>query len=40
MIQDLDQGILPNKEKVNEKFNDNIIYLLIQKAMILHRLEK
>jgi hypothetical protein len=40
MVQDLDQGILPNKEKVNEKFNDNIIYLLIQKAMILHRLEK
>jgi hypothetical protein len=40
MIQDLDQGILPTKEKVNEKFNDNIIYLLIQKAMILHRLEK
>jgi hypothetical protein len=40
MVQDLEQGILPTKEKVNEKFNDNIIYLLIQKAMILHRLEK
>jgi hypothetical protein len=40
MVQDLDHGILPTKEKVNEKFNDNIIYLLIQKAMILHRLEK
>ena len=39
MTDDLDKGILPNKEKVEEKFNDNIIYLLIKKAMILNRLK-
>jgi uncharacterized protein YaiL (DUF2058 family) len=39
MTDDLDKGILPTKEKVEEKFNDNIIYLLIKKAMILNRLK-
>jgi hypothetical protein len=39
MTNDLDKGILPSKEKVEEKFNDNIIYLLIKKAMILNRLK-
>jgi predicted patatin/cPLA2 family phospholipase len=38
MTNDLDKGILPIKEKVEEKFNDNIIYLLIKKAMILNRI--
>ena len=37
MTNDLDKGVLPTKEKVEEKFNDNIIYLLIKKAMILNR---
>lgn len=39
MTDDLDKGTLPTKEKVEEKFNDNIIYLLIKKAMILNRLK-
>jgi hypothetical protein len=39
ITDDLDKGILPTKEKVEEKFNDNIIYLLIKKAMILDRLK-
>lgn len=39
MTNDIDKGILPSKEKVEEKFNDNIIYLLIKKAMILNRLK-
>ena len=39
MTNDLDKGIMPSKEKVEEKFNDNIIYLLIKKAMILNRIK-
>ena len=39
MTDDLDKGVLPTKEKVEEKFNDNIIYLLIKKAMILNRIK-
>ena len=39
ITDDLDKEILPTKEKVEEKFNDNIIYLLIKKAMILDRLK-
>jgi len=39
MTNDLDSGILPSKYKVNEKFNDNMIYLLIKKAMILNRIK-
>jgi predicted patatin/cPLA2 family phospholipase len=39
MTNDLDKGVMPSKEKVEEKFNDNIIYLLIKKAMILNRLK-
>ena len=35
MTNDLVEGILPTEEKVEEKFNDNLIYLLIKKAMIL-----
>ena len=38
MTNDLDKEILPSREKVEEKFNDNIIYLLIKKAMILNRI--
>jgi hypothetical protein len=39
MTNDLDDGILPSKDKVTEKFNDNLIYLLIKKAMILNRIK-
>jgi hypothetical protein len=38
MTNDLEKGILPTEKAVIEKFNDNIIYLLIKKAMILERL--
>lgn len=39
MTNDLDNGILPTIEAVNEKFDDNIIYLLIKKAMMIDRIE-
>ena len=39
MTNDLESGILPTREKVEEKFNDNLIYLLIKKAMILDRID-
>lgn len=37
MTNDLDKGIIPSIEKIHEKFNDNIIYLLIKKAMLIER---
>lgn len=40
ITNDLDKGILPTEAVVNEKFNDNIIYLLLKKAMLIHRIEK
>lgn len=40
MTKDLSEGIIPKPETVHEKFNDNIIYLLIKKAMILDRIDK
>jgi len=40
MTNDIDDGILPSEDKVIEKFNDNMIYLLIKKAMILNRIKK
>lgn len=36
---DLKKGILPSEEKVNEKHNDIISYLLIEKAMILEQIK-
>lgn len=39
MTNDLANGKLPNQSAVNEKFNDNLIYLLIKKAMILDRVK-
>lgn len=39
MTNDLDKGIIPKVETVNEKFGDNIIYLLIKKAMIIDRIK-
>ena len=38
ITNDIDFGILPNENTVNEKFNDNIIYLIIKKASILDRI--
>jgi hypothetical protein len=38
MTNDLEKGIIPKIETVNEKFGDNIIYLLIKKAMIIDRI--
>lgn len=40
MTNDLSQGILPLEEIVHEKFNDNIIYLLLKKASILDKINK
>lgn len=39
MTNDLDKGVIPKIETVNEKFGDNIIYLLIKKAMIIDRIK-
>jgi hypothetical protein len=39
MTNDLDDRILPKMETVNEKFGDNIIYLLLKKASIIDRIE-
>lgn len=39
MTNDLDAGILPTEAMVNEKFNDNIIYLLLKKAMFIDRIK-
>lgn len=39
MTDDLDKGILPTIDKINEKFLDNIVYLLLKKAMIVDRLK-
>ena len=40
MTNDLDEGILPSLDKVEEKFNDNLIYLLIKKASIIDKIEQ
>lgn len=38
MTNDLSKGILPKEETVHEKFNDNIIYLLLKKASIIDKI--
>ena len=41
MIEDFENGTPPNVEKVNEKYNDLITYLLIEKSMMIeHCLNK
>lgn len=40
ITNDLDLGKLPTASVVNEKFNDNLIYLIIKKAMFLDRIKK
>lgn len=39
MVDDLDKKILPQEAQVEEKFNDILVYYLIQKCMILDRLD-
>lgn len=35
MTNDLEHGKIPSKETVNEKFGDNLIYLILKKAMFI-----
>ena len=37
---DIESGNLPSKELINEKFGDAINYLILEKASILHKIEK
>ena len=39
ITNDLEKGILPKIETVNEKFGDNLIYLILKKASIIDRIE-
>ena len=39
MTNDLANGKLPTKELLDEKFGDNIIYLIIKKASIIDKIE-
>jgi hypothetical protein len=38
MLNDIDSGVLPKIEVVEEKFNDILVYFLIQKAQIINRI--
>lgn len=40
MTNDLNKGILPKLGTVNEKFGDNLIYLILKKAMFVDRISK
>ncbi len=40
MTNDLDNDKLPSENAVNEKFGDNIIYLILKKAMFIDRILK
>lgn len=40
MTNDLDNGKLPSESSVNEKFGDNLVYLLLKKAMFIDRILK
>ena len=40
ITNDLVDGKLPTKELLDEKFGDNIIYLIIKKASIIDKIEK
>ena len=39
MTNDLEKGILPKIETIEEKFGDNLIYLIIKKAMLIDIIE-
>ena len=38
MLKDLENGVFPKTELIEEKFNDILVYFIIQKAMFLNRL--
>lgn len=40
MRNDLKQGIFPTENKVNEKYNDILIYFMIEKAMMIENCKK
>lgn len=40
ITNDLEKGILPSLATINEKFGDNIIYLLIKKASIIDKIQE
>ena len=40
MRNDIEKGIIPTKEKVEEKYNDAINYFILEKASVLERIEK
>ena len=37
---DLDKGIIPTEFAVNEKYNDILIYFLLEKSMLIERIKK
>lgn len=39
MLNDIEQGVLPKIEVVEEKFSDILVYFMIQKAQILNRIK-
>ena len=39
MTNDLEKGILPKIETVEEKFGDNVIYLILKMASIIDKIE-
>ncbi len=39
ITNDLEKGILPKISTINEKFGDNVIYLIIKLASIIDRIE-
>ena len=39
ILNDLDKGILPRAEVIEEKMNDIILYMVIQKAILLERIK-
>ena len=40
MTNDLEKGILPKIETIEEKFGDNLIYLILKKASIIDKIEQ
>ena len=40
MTNDLEKGILPKIETIEEKFGDNLIYLILKKASIIDKIEE
>ena len=40
ITNDLAEGILPKIETIEEKFGDNLIYLILKKASIIDKIEQ